>query len=408
MTYEGEHAAGIDLLARLDKEYVWHPFTQMQDWMKSEPLIIQGGEGPYLIDIEGKRYIDGVSSLWVIVHGHGKREIIEAIERQAAALCHSTLLGLASVPSVLLARELIRIAPPGLSRVFYSDNGSTSVEIALKMAYQYWQHRGEKKRTRFLSFKNGYHGDTLGAVSVGGIDLFHKVYRPLLFRSPKAPSPYCYRCPLHLEPETCGMACVDVFEQQVKKYRDRLCAVIIEPAVQGAGGMLVQPEGFLRAVWRITREHGLLFIADEVATGFGRTGEMFACLGAGISPDFLCLSKGITGGYLPLAATLTTGEVFRGFLGEFADFKTFFHGHTYTGNPVSCAAAIASLQLFEKDRLLDRVAAASGLMKARLQGFYELSHVGDVRQKGCMVGIELVADRKKKRPYRPGKRWASG
>jgi adenosylmethionine-8-amino-7-oxononanoate aminotransferase len=401
MTYEGEHTAGVDLLARLDKEYVWHPFTQMQDWMKSEPLIIQGGEGPYLIDVEGKRYIDGVSSLWVIVHGHGKREIIEAIERQAAALCHSTLLGLANVPSVLLARELVRIAPPGLSRVFYSDNGSTSVEIALKMAYQYWQHRGEKKRTRFLSFKNGYHGDTLGAVSVGGIDLFHKVYRPLLFRSPKAPSPYCYRCPLHLEPETCGMACVDAFEQQVKKHRDRLCAVIIEPAVQGAGGMLVQPEGFLRAIWRITREHGLLFIADEVATGFGRTGEMFACLGAGISPDFLCLSKGITGGYLPLAATLTTEEVFKGFLGEFADFKTFFHGHTYTGNPVSCAAAIASLQLFEKEGLLDRATAASDLMKARLQGFYDLSHVGDVRQKGCMVGIELVADRKKKRPYRP-------
>jgi adenosylmethionine-8-amino-7-oxononanoate aminotransferase len=200
------------------------------------------------------------------------------------------------------------------------------------------------------------------------------------------------------------MACVDAFEQQVKKYKDRLCAVIIEPAVQGAGGMLVQPEGFLRAIWRITREHGLLFIADEVATGFGRTGDMFACLGAGISPDFLCVSKGITGGYLPLAATLTTGEVFKGFLGEFADFKTFFHGHTYTGNPVSCAAAVASLRLFEKEGLLDRVRAASGLMKARLQGFYELSHVGDVRLKGCMAGIELVADRKKKRPYRPGEK----
>ncbi len=393
--------ADKDRLARLDKEYVWHPFTQMRDWMESEPLIIQGGDGPYLVDVEGKRYIDGVSSLWVIVHGHGKREIVEAIRTQAAALCHSTLLGLASVPSVLLAQELVRIAPPGLSRVFYSDNGSTSVEIALKMAYQFWQHRGEKKRRLFLSFKNGYHGDTLGAVSVGGIDLFHKVYRPLLFRSPKALSPYCYRCPLRLEPQDCGMACVDAFEQQVKRYKDRLCAVVIEPAVQGAGGMLVQPEGFLRAIWRITREHGLLFIADEVATGFGRTGEMFACLGAGISPDFLCLSKGITGGYLPLAATLTTGEVFEGFLGEFADFKTFFHGHTYTGNPVAAAAAIANLRLFEKEKLLDRVRAASGLMQAGLQGFYGLSHVGDVRQKGCMVGIELVADKKRKRPYRP-------
>ncbi len=403
MSNDAHHAAGRDL-ARLDKEYVWHPFTQMRDWMEGEPLIIERGEGPYLVDVEGKRYIDGVSSLWVIVHGHGKREIVEAIQAQAATLCHSTLLGLANVPSVLLAEKLVGIAPPGLSRVFYSDNGSTSVEIALKMAYQYWQHRGEKKRTLFLSFKNGYHGDTLGAVSVGGIDLFHKVYCPLLFRSPKAPSPYCYRCPLRLEPDTCGMACVEAFEQQVKKYRDRLCAVIIEPAVQGAGGMIVQPEGFLTRIRRIAAEHGILFIADEVATGFGRTGDLFACLGAGISPDFLCLSKGITGGYLPLAATMTTNEVFKGFLGEFEDFKTFFHGHTYTGNPVACAAAIASLRLFETESVMERVTAASRLMAAGLKRLHELPHVGDVRQKGCMAGIELVADKKRKRPYRPAEK----
>ena len=373
----------------------------MQDYMNEEPLIIEKGEGCYLIDVAGNRYIDGVSSLWVLVHGHGKKELIEAIEKQSKMLCHSTLLGLGNVPSVLLAKKLIEIVPHGLSRVFYSDNGSTSVEIALKMAYQYCQQKGDKKRKRFISFTNAYHGDTIGSVSVGGIDLFHQVYRPLLFKTYKAHSPYCYRCPLKLEKENCGLACIEAFERVVKAHKDEVCAVVIEPLVQGAAGMIMQPPGWLKAVRTIAKEHNLLFITDEVATGFGRTGKMFACEQEKISPDFLCAAKGITGGYLPLAVTLSTEEVFNGFLGQFDECKTFFHGHTYTGNPLACAVAVENINLFEKDRVLENLKRKISLLSKGLERFKSLSHVGEVRQKGFMVGIELVKSRKTKRPYPP-------
>ncbi|MCX5799115.1 MAG: adenosylmethionine--8-amino-7-oxononanoate transaminase [Proteobacteria bacterium] len=393
-----------DLLKKWDKRYIWHPFTQMKDYMGMEPLVIEKGEGCYLIDMDGNRYIDGVSSLWVLVHGHGKKELIDAIEKQSQMLCHSTLLGLANVPSVLLAKKLIDITPRGLSKVFYSDNGSTSVEIALKMAYQYWQQKGEKERKRFISFTNGYHGDTIGSVSIGGIDLFHKVYKPLLFKTYKAPSPYCYRCPLKLERKTCGMACIEAFEKVIKTHRDEVCAVVMEPVVQGAAGMIVQPDGFLAKIWKITKENDLLFIADEVATGFGRTGHMFACEKEQVKPDFLCIAKGITGGYLPLAATLTTDEVFSGFLGRFDEFKTFFHGHTYTGNPLACSVAIANIELFKKEKVLEKLKGKITLLRKGLKRFCELSHVGEVRQEGLMVGIELVKNRKTKRPFPPGEK----
>ncbi len=391
-------------LVEWDHNYMWHPFTQMKDWMDVEPLIIEWGEGCYLIDTERNKYIDGVSSLWVLVHGHGKKELIDVLQSQARRLCHSTLLGLSNVASLHLARKLVDIAPAGLTRIFLSDNGSTSVEVALKMAYQYWQQKGEKKRRSFLSFAYGYHGDTLGAVSVGGIELFHQVYRPLVFKTRKAPSPYCYRCALKQQPDTCGLACVEAFEKVVKKYRDELCAVIIEPCVQGAGGIIVQPEGFLRAVWKIAKENNLLFIADEVATGFGRTGSMFACQQEEVTPDFMCVAKGITGGYLPLAATLTTEEVFRGFFGEFDEFKTFFHGHTYTGNPLACAVALENLRLIEEERLLEKVQTSAGILGDLLTPFRGLAHVGDVRQKGLMVGIELVSNKKTKKLYAPGEK----
>jgi len=391
-------------LADWDKRYVWHPFTQMEEYMELEPLVVEKGDGFYLVDTHGRRYIDGVSSLWVLVHGHGKKELVDVIEKQSKLLCHSTLLGLANVPSVMLARRLIEIAPKGLSRVFYSDNGSTSVEIAIKMAYQYWQQNGEKKKKRFISFANGYHGDTIGSVSVGGIDLFHKVYRPLLFRKYMSPAPYCYRCPLKLDKETCGFACVQEFERIVKKHKDEVCAVIIEPLVQGAAGMITQPAGFLSSIWKIAKENGLLFIADEVATGFGRTGAMFACEKEGIKPDFLCVAKSITGGYLPLAATLTTDEVFRGFLGRFEDFRTFFHGHTYTGNPLACSVAVRNLELYDEEHLLDKMKDKIALLKNELQRFYLLPHVGEVRQEGFMVGIELVKSKTTKRAYPPKER----
>ncbi|MCX5812216.1 MAG: adenosylmethionine--8-amino-7-oxononanoate transaminase [Proteobacteria bacterium] len=384
-----------------DKTYIWHPFTQMKDYMDMHPLVIEKGEGCYLIDIDGKRYIDGVSSLWVIVHGHGKKELVEAIKQQAETLCHSTLLGIANVPSIVLAKMLVDISPKGLSKVFYSDNGSTSVEIALKMAYQYWQQKGEKNRKRFISFTNGYHGDTIGSVSIGGIDLFHKVYGPLLFKTYKSPAPYCYRCPLKLEKGSCGMACIQRFEEVVRKYRDEACAVVIEPIVQGAAGIIVQPEGFLSEIRKIAKENGLLFIADEVATGFGRTGSMFACEKEKVEPDFMCLAKGVTGGYLPLAATMTTDEVFNGFLGQFEDFKTFFHGHTYTGNPVACSVAIENLNLYKKENTLENLPVKMALLSKELQRFYGLTHVGDIRQSGFMVGIELVKNKKTKRPFLP-------
>ena len=392
-----------DLVA-WDKRYIWHPFTQMKDYMDTNPLVIEKGDGCYLIDIAGNKYIDGVSSLWVLVHGHGKKELVDAVEKQSKILCHSTLLGLANVPSVILAKKLIEIVPRGLSRVFYSDNGSTSVEIALKMAYQYWQQKGNKKKKRFISFTNAYHGDTIGSVSVGGIDLFHQVYGPLLFKTYKAPSPYCYRCPLKLERETCGLACVETFEKVVKAHHEEACAVIVEPLVQGAAGMIMQPPGWLHAVWRIAKEYNLLFITDEVATGFGRTGNMFACDEEKISPDFLCVAKGITGGYLPLAATLSTEEVFNGFLGQFDEFKTFFHGHTYTGNPLACAVAVENIDLFKKDRVLQKLKHKIVNLRKGLERFKDLSHVGEVRQKGFMVGIELVKSRKTKRPYPPGEK----
>jgi adenosylmethionine---8-amino-7-oxononanoate aminotransferase len=386
-------------LTEWDKKHLWHPFTQMKDWLDGEPLIIESGDGCYLIDVEGKRYIDGVSSLWVLVHGHGKKEMLDALKKQADKLCHSTLLGLASVPSVVLAKKLVDITPKGLSRVFYSDNGSTSVEIALKMAYQYWQQKGEKQRKKFIAFTNAYHGDTIGAVSMGGIDLFHKVYRPLLFSTIRSPSPYCYRCPLKLDRDKCSMECVDVFKETVAKNADRTCAVVLEPLVQGAAGMLMQPPGFLKAIADTAKEHGLLFIADEVATGFGRTGNLFACNEEGVEPDFMCLAKGITGGYLPLAATVTTEAVFQGFMGEFHDFKTFFHGHTYTGNALASAVAVENLDLFKREGLVEKVKVKAGLMKERLRDFRDLPHVGEVRQKGFMVGIELVKNKKTKRAY---------
>jgi adenosylmethionine---8-amino-7-oxononanoate aminotransferase len=385
-----------DTLARWDREHLWHPFTQMQGFVQEELLIIHRGEGPYLYDLEGRRYLDGVASLWCNVHGHRRPELDQALAAQLGDLAHSTLLGLAHPQAILLARRLAAIAPRGLTRVFYSDNGSTAVEAALKMAYQYWQLKGRPEKQRFLKLKEGYHGDTLGAVSVGGIDLFHETYRPLLFDTLTAPAPYCYRCQ---DRDNCREQCLDEMVRLVERNRKELVAVILEPVMQGAGGMIPQPPGYLARLREVTREHEVLLICDEVATGFGRTGKMFACEHEGVSPDLLCLSKGITGGYLPLAATLATDEIYRAFLGEFQEFKAFFHGHTFTGNPLAAAVSLASLEVFEKDRVLENLTPKIALLGARLDGFASHPHVGDVRQRGFMVGIELVADQASREPF---------
>lgn len=367
--------------------------------MGEGPVIITEGRGAYLKDINGKWYLDGVSSIWVSVHGHRKKEIDEAIKDQIDRISHSTLLGLSHPPAAMLAAALIKITPGGLTRVFYSDNGSTAVEIGLKMAFQYWQHKGHSNKTRFLSLNNAYHGDTIGAVSVGGIDIFHKIFSPLLFNSFRAPSPYCYRCELGRKYPSCKRYCLEKMEDIMKKNHESIAAVIIEPLVQGAGGMITSPPGYLRRVRSLCRKYDILMIADEVATGFGRTGRMFACEHENVTPDIMCLAKGITGGYLPLAATITSDKIFRAFLGEYEELKTFFHGHTYTGNQLACAAAIANLGLFRKEKTIQNMQDKVSLLKKELEKISDLAHVGDIRQRGFMAGIELVKDRKTKKMY---------
>ena len=313
-------------LADLDRQHLWHPFTQQQSWQEEDFPIIERADDTTLYDTQGNAYIDGVSSLWCNVHGHRHPAIDIAIKDQLDRVAHSTMLGLSHAPAAKLAKRLVDIAPDGLSRVFFSDNGSTACEIALKMAYQFHHQRGEWWRSGFVCLRDSYHGDTLGSVSVGGIELFHSLYRPLLFDAWQAPA---------------GDA--DALRALLAEHADRCAAVIVEPLVQGAAGIQVHPEGYLRAVRELCDEFGLFLICDEVATGFGRTGTMFACEQEGVSPDLMCVAKGLTGGYLPLAATLTTERVYEGFLGRHEQFRTFFHGHTYTGNPLACAAALATL-----------------------------------------------------------------
>ena len=391
----------IKELIALDKQFVWHPFTQMSDWLEEEPLMVNEGEGCTLIDVHGRRYIDGISSLWVNVHGHRRAEIDQAVMDQLGRIAHSTFLGLSNVPAVKLAKKLVEIMPSGLAKVFYSDNGSTGVEIALKMAFQYWQQRKDPRpaKTRFISMVNGYHGDTIGSVSVGGMDLFHQIYKPLLFDSIKVQAPYCYRCHLGKAYPECDMICLEEMEETMERHHQEVAAVVMEPLIQGAGGMVVFPEGYTRKVRDLAKEFNILFIADEVATGFGRTGTLFACAREGIEPDIMVAAKGITGGYLPLAVTVTTQEIFEAFCGEYGEQKTFFHGHTYTANPLACAAALANLEIFQKEDTMGKLQHKIAILGQGLKSFRKLKHVGDIRQLGFMVGIELVQDRETRTPY---------
>lgn len=364
-------------LTELDRKVTWHPFTQMAEWT---PLVIASGEGNWLIDEAGTRYLDGVGSLWCNVHGHRHPRLDQALRAQLDRIAHSTFLGLTHEPGVRLAAALVEIAPKGLTRVFYSDAGSTAVEIALKQSFQYWQLTDRPAKQKFLRMGDAYHGDTLGAVGVGGIDLFHRVFGPLLVQSIAIPSP----ATTSLETALTRLE----LELELRAYE--IAALVVEPLVQGAAGMLVHPEGFLAKAAELCRRYSVHLIVDEVATGFGRTGTMFACEQEGVSPDFLCLAKGITGGYLPLAATLTTEEIFSAFLGKRTELKHFFHGHTYTANPLACAVALESLALLRDETLPNA--------QARLPSFTEaLSRIGSLpgvlptRQRGLMAGIELAA-----------------
>ncbi len=393
--------AVVTTWGELDKKYVWHPFTQMQEWQDAEPLVIEAADGAYLIDTEGRRYLDGVSSLWVNLHGHRKEAVDRAIKEQLDKVAHSTLLGLAGVPSIELARRLVEIAPEGLDRVFYSDSGSTAVEVALKIAFQYWRNLGKPNKRRFVALSEAYHGDTIGSVSVGGIDLFHEIFRPLLFHTIAIPTPFPYRNP-GMTPEECRDHSLQAFREIAEKQADEIAALVVEPKVQGAAGMIVHPDGFLKGLESICREHDILLVCDEVAVGFGRTGTMFACEHEDVKPDLTACAKGLSAGYLPLAATLVRERIYEAFLGPYTDYKTFFHGHSYTGNALACAAALANLDVFENEQVLESLPPKIQALADRLaQKVEPLAHVGDVRQCGMMVGVELVEDRSRQRTYPP-------
>jgi adenosylmethionine-8-amino-7-oxononanoate aminotransferase len=372
------------LLAELDRRHVWHPFTQQQGWSEEPPMIVDRAQGTTLYDTDGRAYIDGVSSLWCNVHGHHHPQIDAAVHAQLDRVAHSTMLGLTHRPAIELAARLVEIAPAGLTRVFYSDSGSTAVEVALKIAFQFWAQQDDpaaRRRTGFISLRDAYHGDTIGSVSVGGIELFHSQYGPLLF-------------------DTWQVDAGDLgqLDGVLDAHGDRVAAMIVEPLVQGAAGILVHPPGYLRSVRERCDAHGVLLICDEVATGFGRTGRMFACEHEAVEPDLLCVAKGLTGGYMPLAATLATERIYEGFLGAHEEFRTFFHGHTYTGNPLACAAALATLDVFEDERTLERLGPKIELLGHLLERHVAgLDAVSEVRQCGFMVGIEIagfaVADR---------------
>ncbi len=387
------------LLSEWDKQWVWHPFTQMSEWAEGDNLIIESGKGNYLWDTNGKKYLDGVSSLWCNVHGHRIPELDRAIRKQLNRIAHSTFLGLSNVPAIELAKKLIDIAPKGLSRVFYSDSGSESVEVALKMAYQFWQHKSQKKKKKFLRLTNAYHGDTIGSVSVGGIELFHELYRPLLFETYSAEAPYRYRDPFEGSEDEYARLCADRLKAVLEQHQDEICGLIMEPLMQGAAGMINQPKGYISRARALTKQYNTLLILDEVATGFGRTGRMFACEHEAVSPDLMCVAKGLSGGYLPISATLASEEIYEAFLGRYEDLKTFFHGHTYTANPLACAVSIANLDFFRERQVLKKLAPKIDFLRGQLNSFDKLDHVGDVRQVGFMAGLELVLDKSTKQPY---------
>jgi len=392
----------VEQLRTWDRTHVWHPFTQHALWNDVDPVVIVAGQREFVIDADGNRYIDGHSSLWCNIHGHRHPTIDEALHRQLERISHSTLLGLASPGSILLARRLADLAPPGLSKVFYSDDGSTAMEVACKMAAAYWHHRGQPDRSEFIALRNAYHGDTIGAVSLGGIDLFHQLYKRLLFKTHFVPSPYCYRCELDKEVSTCGLACAEQIGRLLEDRAGNIAAVVVEPLMQCAGGMIAAPPGHLMRIREICDRHNTLLIADEVATGFGRTGTMFACEHEGVAPDLMAVSKGLTGGYMPLAATLTTDEIYDAFLGPIDSGRTLYHGHTFTGNALGCAAALASLDVFEREQTLAALDDKIACIRTHLEKLADLDHVGDVRQWGMIAGIELVEDKPTRRAYAYG------
>jgi adenosylmethionine-8-amino-7-oxononanoate transaminase len=419
----------VNKFAQLDRKFVWHPFTQMRDWIKREPIIIASGKGAVLHDVKGREFLDANSSIWTNLHGHQHSKINSAIERQLKKISHSSALGFANEPASLLAEQLVKAANskpktqnPRLTKVFFSDDGSTAMEVALKLAYEFTRRtRSKKSQPKFLSLDGAYHGDTIGAVSLGHIDLFHKAYGGMLFKTDKVMSPYCYRCPFNrAKPERadareyrkCNWECVGLVEKKFtaqKRKGNSYAAFVFEPLMQGSAGMIPQPKTWLKQVSEIARANGALLIADEVMTGFGRTNSklktqnsklsLFACQQENVQPDFLCVAKGLTGGYLPMAATLTTQKVFDAFLGEYGEFKTFFHGHSFTGNQLGASAALASLEILETKKSIHTRQNLENIFREELKNLWPLPNVGDVRQVGLVAGIELVKNWRTREPF---------
>lgn len=393
----------------LDKKYIWHPFTQMKGWLENPQLVIDHGDGVKLYDTDGKEYLDAISSLWVNIHGHRRREINDAIIAELNKVEHSTLLGLINEPSAELAEKLVEVTPSGLDKVFYSDDGSTAVEAAIKIAFQYWNYAGRPEKKDFINLGDSYHGDTVGAVSVGNVEVFHKAYKPLLFSTHRVSCPSYFHTKMDVHSEQEFLDCLlRELEEYLMENADHTAAMIIEPLCQCAAGMLMQPKGYIKGVRELTKKYNVLLIVDEVAVGFGRTGTMFACNHEDVLPDMMCLSKGISAGYLPLGATLVTKEIFDAFLGEPTEYKTFFHGHSYTGNNLACAAGLASLKIFKDENVIAGLPPKIEVIRRHFARMNEMDFVGDARQCGMLGGIELMLDKEKKQPFDPGLQMAGG
>lgn len=386
-------------LLRLDREHVWHPCTQQKDHETLPPIPIARGEGPYLIDVDGRRYIDGVSSWWVNLFGHNHPRLNRALNDQAGRIAHHIFAGFTHEPAVELSARLCALAPNGLNKVFFSDNGSAAVEVALKMSFQFWQQSGRPEKTRFVSLSDAYHGETLGALSVGGCDLYREVYRPILLDGFRVQGPDCFRCPYGRNRQSCDIECFEAMERLVSEKHDEIAAIIIEPLIQGAAGMRIYPAGYLRRLRELCDRFAVHYIADEIAVGFGRTGRLFANEHAGVSPDLMCLSKGITGGYLPLAVTLATDEIYQAFYDDYVSMKAFLHSHSYTGNPLACALAVEVLNIFEQERVIESLHEPMALLESWAPRFEALPNVGEFRRGGMVAAVELVQEKETKTPF---------
>lgn len=383
-------------LIEKDLKYVWHPFTQMKDYENEELIIIDSGKGIYIQDLKGNRYIDAISSWWVNTLGHSNPRLNNALKAQVDKIEHVLLAGFSHVPAIELAAKLIQITPKELTRVFYSDNGSTAVEVALKMAYQYWLQKEMPQKNKFIALKNSYHGDTIGAVSIGGVDLYHKLYKPLLFDIFQADSPYCYRCPVEKNKENCSIECLNSVENILADHANETAGIIIEPLNQAAGGMIIYPAEYLTKLRKICNDYNILLIDDEVAMGFGRTGKMFAFEHANIVPDIMCTAKGLTAGYLPLSATIVREEIYQAFYDDYDKLKTFYHGHSFTGNPLAASVAVENLKIFEEENIIDSLQPKIAKLKQELEKFKQLDCVGDIRHIGMIGVLEIVKNKSTK------------